>query len=203
MLQAVYNTKKETLTYLPGSPAVKTLTVNENQGLLDYIAKGDEAAMESFYRRYSDQVFQFAFKTLQNREDAAEVLNEVMLEVWRKPTSFQGRSKISTWLLSITHHKSVDLVRKKSRHDNNDSYDLDILAAEQNNVLTSMTTEQHGSHLRQKINDLPAIYQEVIYLSFYQELSYPDIAEVLSIPVGTVKTRMMHARKYLKQALTQ
>jgi RNA polymerase sigma-70 factor (ECF subfamily) len=124
-----------------------------------------------------------------------------MLEVWKKPNNFQGKSKLSTWLLSITHHKAVDLVRKKSRHDNNDSVDLDIIEGDQSTVLSTMTAEQDGDYIRATVNQLPPIYREVIYLSFYRELSYPEVAEVLSIPVGTVKTRMMNAKKQLKQLL--
>ncbi|ARN75129.1 RNA polymerase sigma factor [Oceanicoccus sagamiensis] len=201
MLQAAYNNESESAAVVP--------TVNQgsitdtDQCLLEAIANGNQTAMESFYHQYGDQVFQFAHKTLKNPDDAAEVLNEVMLQVWKKPTAFQGRSKVSTWLLSITHHKAVDLVRKKSRHDNNDSVDLDIIAAEQNHVLTTMSCEQSDNYIRQQINALPAIYREVIYLSFYQELHYTQVAEILSIPVGTVKTRVMNAKKQLKKSLTQ
>ena len=80
--------------------------------LLKMITAGDEKAMKIFYNKHSNLVFQFAVKMIKSQHDAAEVLNEVMLDVWRKPSGFQGRSKVSTWLLGITHHKVVDLVRK-------------------------------------------------------------------------------------------
>jgi RNA polymerase sigma-70 factor, ECF subfamily len=85
--------------------------------LLARIAAGSEQALADFYRRYQARVYNFALQRLDNAADAAEVLNEVMLEVWRGAQAFQGRARVSTWLLGIAHHKSIDLLRKRGRRE--------------------------------------------------------------------------------------
>lgn len=169
--------------------------------MLDRIAGGCEVTMESFYRNYAGAVYQFAFRTLGNTADAEEVVNEVMMEVWRKADSFAGRSRIKTWLLSITHNKAVDAVRRKVRHDA-DEWDPD--AAIDANVCTltdlkaSTENRQHVEECMGRLNDGQ---RQVVYLTFFEELSYPEISIVLAVPAGTIKTRMLHARKLLKRCL--
>jgi len=169
---------------------------------LTAIAAGDQQAMAEFYRRHSSLVYRFATKTLHNGADAAEVMNEVMLEVWRKAGSFAGRSRVTTWLLGITHHKAVDSVRRKARHDSQEleedsetslhcHVDLDEVVAGARNA----------RHVRRCLDELKSGHRQVVYLTFFEGMPYPEIATVLDIPAGTVKTRMMHAKKLLQGCL--
>ena len=156
---------------------------------------------ESLYKKYQSQVFHFAMKKLQNRDDAEEVLNDVMLDVWRKLSEFQGRSKLSTWILGITHHKSIDLIRKRARHEHHPSYEKDTASLKESSSDDNLAALQQQNYVRQKVEQLPEKYKEVINLSFYSDHNYADIASILSIPVGTVKTRMMNGKKILKKKL--
>ncbi len=176
-----------------------------DEELLRDIAAGSETAMQAFYQQYSDTVYRFAMKTLRNPVDAAEVLNEVMLAVWQKPDGFQGRSKVSTWLYGITHNKAVDAVRKKARHDGTETYnpeqhgeDDDVLGCELFRVQEGV---ENSGYVRQCLDRLSDAHRQVVYLTFFEELSYPEIAEVLSVPAGTIKTRMMHAKKSLLRCI--
>ncbi len=164
------------------------------------LAAGSESAMISFYRRYQGRVYGFALQRLGNPADAAEVLNEVMLEVWRGASRFQGRAKVTTWLLGITHHKCIDLLRKRGRREA-ESLEGEIDDSHPDPGPAAVIGAQDGRHVNICLDELPATQRHVVYLTFFEELSYPEIARILEIPEGTVKTRMFHARKLLYRCL--
>jgi len=168
--------------------------------LLGAIAAGSQSALSDFYRRYQARVYSFALQRLGNPADAAEVLNEVMLEVWRSAGSFEGRARVTTWLLGIASHKSIDLLRKRGRHVA-ESLDFDIDDSRPDPGPAAVSGAQQGSQVRLCLDQLPDSQRHVVYLTFFEDLSYPEIARILEIPEGTVKTRMFHARKLLYRCL--
>ncbi|WP_101759119.1 RNA polymerase sigma factor [Oceanicoccus sp. KOV_DT_Chl] len=179
------------------------MTVPSDEDLLADMANGKEQAMEQFYQRYSSVVYQFALKTLHNGADAAEVMNEVMLEVWRKADSFSGKSKVKTWLFSITHHKAVDAVRRKSRHDGQEEFQEETHDLPVCSLQDASSGVEDASKVESCMNQLKNAHRQVVYLTFFEGLAYPEIANILDIPAGTVKTRMMHAKKLLMNCLSR
>ena len=99
-----------------------------DEELLQRIIQQDQKAMEQFYHRFSSLVYRFALRTLKVPVDAAEIVNEVMMEVWCKAATFKHQSSVKTWLLSMTHHKAVDLVRKNVRHEHEDDTVMEQIA---------------------------------------------------------------------------
>ena len=81
--------------------------------LLARIARGDKEAVTALYRRLERPLFAFLVKTLRDREAAADVLNETMLDVWRQAGRFEGKSSVATWIYSIAHHKAISWLRKR------------------------------------------------------------------------------------------
>lgn len=179
------------------------MTEQTDNELLEAISSGSEKAMHEFYKRYSSIVYQFAFKTLLNGPDASEVMNEVMMEIWRKADSFSGKSKVRTWLLSITHNKAVDTVRKKSRHDGNQELNEETEMGASCSLDDAHSGLENSKHVKQCMNGLNNSHRQVVYLTFFEGLSYTDIAGVIEVPAGTVKTRMMHAKKNLMACLAR
>jgi len=179
--------------------------VLNGEDLLRDIAGGKESAMQAFYQQYSDTVYRFAMKTVRNPVDAAEILNEVMLAVWQKPDGFKGKSKISTWLYGITHNKAVDAIRRKARHDGSEEFNPDLHGEDADAEGCELFRVQDGiensGYVRQCLDRLTDAHRQVVYLTFFEELSYPEISEVLGIPAGTIKTRMMHAKKNLLRCI--
>ncbi|WP_068828997.1 sigma-70 family RNA polymerase sigma factor [Pseudomonas sp. BMS12] len=173
-----------------------------DEQLLQRIAGGDQQALRQFYERFHGVVYQFSLRTLHNGADAAEVLNEVMLEVWRRAASFAGQSQVRTWLLSITRYKSIDLLRRKRPTELLDEASLEVEGAGES-CPASLAIElgQQGAQVRQCLDRLKEGHRQVVYLTFFEELSYPEIAEIMAIPNGTVKTRMLHAKQQLLQCL--
>lgn len=172
----------------------------QDADLLSRIAAGSQAALADFYRRYQGRVYHFALQRLGNPADAAEVLNEVMLEAWRSAQTFAGRARVSTWLLGITHHKSIDLLRKRGRREA-DSLDFDIDDERPDAGPAAVAGAQDSGQVRTCLEQLPDAQRQVVYLTFFEDRAYPEIARILEIPEGTVKTRMFHARKALFRCL--
>jgi len=168
--------------------------------LLHAIASGSTTAMTQFYKKYHNAVVTFTMRHLSNRQDCLDVLNDVMLTVWTRAGSFAGRSQARTWLLAITYHKIMDFFRRHQRDlllnkGVRDMMQADSAASDPDNTIDS------AKLINACMEKLSAAHREVIHLAFYEDLSCKEIAEIISCPVGTVKTRLMHARSHLKRML--
>lgn len=177
------------------------MTEETDAQLLQRIAAGDQRALRVFYERFHAAVYQFSLRTVNNSADAADVLNAVMLDVWQRADSFAGQSQVRTWLFSITRNKSVDLLRRKRPNESLDEATLDADAEDFCEHSVRLELQQQGVQVRQCLDKLKDSHRQVVYLTFFEELAYPDIAEVMGIPLGTVKTRMLHAKQQLLQCL--
>lgn len=170
--------------------------------LLQRIATGDQRAIEDLYRVYHGRIYAFALKRLNDPADAADVLNDVMLEVWRSASRFEGRSKPLTWILGIAHHKTIDKLRKRYKviHEELDPQtpDPDTITA-----LDALAGVENAKQLRECVDELSDAHRMVVHLAFFEDLSYGEIAGIAGCPEGTVKTRMFHAKKLLKQCLVR
>lgn len=174
--------------------------VVDDADLLAHIAAGSQQALADFYRRHEGRVHAFAMQRLGEPADAAEVLNEVMLEVWRSARSFEGRARVTTWLLGITHHKSIDLLRRRGRRAA-EPLETDITDERPDPGPAAVAAAQDGQRVRRCLEQLVQAQRQVVYLAFFEDLAYPEIARILEIPEGTVKTRMFHARRTLVRCL--
>jgi RNA polymerase sigma-70 factor (ECF subfamily) len=170
------------------------------QWLLD-IASGRQSALEKFYRHFHAQVHQFALRLSGNAADAAEITNASMLEVWRSASAFAGDSKVRTWLFGIVNHRAIDLLRRRRRLH---SDDLDELVDDSPscNIADAIGGAQDARHVRHCVEQLPERQKAVVHLAFFEELSYPEVAAALHVPVGTIKTRVMHAKLRLEHCLS-
>jgi RNA polymerase sigma-70 factor (ECF subfamily) len=164
------------------------------------IAAGRQSALEKFYRHFHAQVHQFALRLCGNPADAAEITNESMLEVWKSASGFAGDSKVRTWLFGIVNHRAIDLLRRRRRLHSDDLEELidDSPSCRIDDVIGGA---QDAGHVRQCVEQLPERQKAVVHLAFFEELSYPEVAEALHVPVGTIKTRVMHAKLRLQQCL--
>lgn len=174
---------------------------NEAESLLARIAGGDERALGEFYDSFHGRIYAFVRKYLRNGADAAEVLNEVMLEVWRRAGRFEGRSRALTWVLGIAHHKAIDCLRRLAPPAEDDSA-LEDIADDSASAIDALAGAEDAARLRRCLDQLPAIHRAVLHLAFFEDRPYPEIAEVVGCPLGTVKTRVFHAKEQLKRCLT-
>ena len=169
--------------------------------LIKRIVARDRQAFEDLYHRYYQRLFGFLFKFLQHKELAEEVVNDVMLVVWRNATRYDPkRSRFSTWLFGIANNKVLkaraSLSAKSVQAAATDQYPVDEEGPE-----GLMHHQQTGAMVMQALRDLSAEQRMVIELSYYHGFSYQEIAQIVECPVNTVKTRMFHARKRLERLL--
>lgn len=170
-------------------------------GLIRRMASGSEAALCEFYHAFHGRIYAFALKRLRNPADAADVLNEVMLEAWRSAARFEGRSKVLTWVLGIAHHKTIDNLRRR-KNQPQDELDPELADDDSPSAIEALAGTQDAAQLRRCLEGLSDAHRLIVHLAFFEDLAYEEIAQIADCPVGTVKTRMFHARRLLKRCLT-
>lgn len=173
---------------------------DELAALLARMAAGDdaEAALERLYRLMQPRLYAFALRRLGDPFEAEDIVNDVLLEVWRSAARFQGRSQARSWILGIAHHKIVDVLRRRGRlHAQTETE----IADEEADMDAALAGAQDAESLRQCLERLPDAQRTVVHLAFFEDLSYSEIARIVDIPVGTIKTRMFHAKRALKACL--
>ena len=167
----------------------------EDLVLLKRVAAGDKSALTQLYLMYHARLFKFVFRLTRSYATADELVNDIMLVVWRKAGSYRGDSKVSTWIFGIAYKQTMRRVTRKQLQTSPQT-NLDDVASDQD------VTMELEDWVRQGLHALPAAQQLTVVLVFYLGLSYEETAEVTECPVNTVKTRMFHARRKLKEYLT-
>jgi RNA polymerase sigma-70 factor (ECF subfamily) len=171
----------------------------DEAGLLARIGAGDKAAMKLLYEAHSDALFRFIRARLRDPFEAADVMQEVFLEIWRAAARFEGRAAARTWIFGIARNKSVDRMRRGAR----------VVLAEPDVSVPDQAPDPEAvaeaasdaARVRDCIGRLSDSHRSAIHLAFYQELSYGDIAEIEGVPLGTIKTRILHAKRLLMHCL--
>ena len=168
---------------------------------------GDEGAFETLVRLYEKRVFALAVRMCGSREDAAEASQEAFLAAWQGLAFFRGESSFSTWLYRLTSNACVDLLRREGRHRAaaGPSLDDEEAGLDVPDQTLSPQDEAERRELREAIDrGLEALtpeHRQVLVLREMHQLSYDEIADVLSLDVGTVKSRISRARKQLRNFL--
>lgn len=176
-------------------------TERETQLLKD-IAAGDRTAFATLYRRYHRRLFAFIYRRLDNQEAAEDVLQEVMFEVWKKAGAFAGRSKPSTWLFGIARYKTLNALRGLARPSTREE-ELPELVSGTAGPEARATARSEREAVQAALGRLSPEHREVLELAYYEGLSLAEIAEIVGVPPGTVKSRMFHARQHLKGLLSR
>ena len=125
-----------------------------------------------------------------------------MLAAWEHAASFEARSKVKTWLLVIARNRAINTYRKR-RLPVIDISDVFHLRSEETGPTESMEKHEQAEQVRQAIRQLPEAQREVLTLVFYHQLTGPEVADVLGISEGTVKSRLHRAKEMLKRVLNQ
>lgn len=174
----------------------------EEAALVRRIAEGDSAAFAAFYRKYERKLFGFIKKRLNDPFEAADILHVVFMEVWQKAGTFEGRSRVSTWLFGIAFNKTMDRMRRTVPQPmSDDESGIRDLADEAPAALDLVLVREEAVHVRHCLARLKEAHRVVMELAFFEDMSYGDIATVTGTPEGTIKTRAFYARKALRSCL--
>ena len=151
--------------------------------------RGDAAAFAALYERHRDWVVAQAEGWTGNRDDALDVLQDVFAQLFSRFPGFALTAQLKTYLYPAVRHLSLDRIRRRRPQ-----VDVDSLA----DSLPAPRTTEAGSDLHRLLATLPAAQREVLLLRYADDLSLPQIADALGIPLGTVKSRLHNALLALK-----
>ncbi len=162
--------------------------------LLESIAEGGRTAMHTLYSRHNVRVYRFVLRIVRDATMAEDLVSQVFLDVWRTASQFEGRSQVSTWLLSIARFKALTAMRQR-RHEDIDQEDVLEIADQADTPEASLNRSNTSEILRACVAKLSPAHREIINLVYYHEMSVEEAGAIIGIPQSTVKTRMFYARK--------
>jgi RNA polymerase sigma-70 factor (ECF subfamily) len=163
--------------------------------LIAQIAGGDRHAFETLYRAYLPRLTRFLYRMTRSAPLIEEIVDDTMLVVWQKASTFDFSCKLSTWIFAIAYRKSCKIL-----HTLDEPVDADMEACEgEASWRPEWRCEQArlAQALDAALDELPLAQRAAFQLTFYHDMGCAEIAEILECPVNTVKTRLFHARRRL------
>jgi RNA polymerase sigma-70 factor (ECF subfamily) len=176
--------------------------------LVDRAKAGDSGAFDELLVAMRPRALAAALRVLHNRDDAEDAVQDAFLKVWRCLAAFEGRSSFSTWIHRIVTNSSLDLLRKNGgRSETVERTDHQDVAATDGEPSNEQTPESElcGYEMqmlvRAAVATLPATHRQAVELREFEDCSYQEMAEIIQCPVGTVMSRLHHARHKLADEL--
>jgi RNA polymerase sigma-70 factor (ECF subfamily) len=174
--------------------------VCSDEALLTAAAHGDQAALRTLYDRHAAAMLRLIRRLTSEPAVAEEILQEAWLAVWRSAAGFRGESSVRGWLLGVARRQAHNQLRR-ARPQLTDLAEAEHVPHPDPGVEEQVMLAAERTELRAAVRALPEHLREVLGLVLVDELAYPEVAAVLGIPVGTVKSRMSHARRRLGSML--
>jgi len=172
--------------------------------LVELVAQQDAGALEALYDRYGRAAYSLARRILTEETLAQDVVQEVFLSLWRDARRFDaGRGTVATYLLSMTHHRAVDVVRREEnlRRWRTSDEGLELAPDPKARVEDEVEASERRADVRAALAELPAAQREALLLAYFGGYTQREVAALVGVPLGTVKTRMAAGMRRMKQAL--
>lgn len=187
---------------LPG--AVITPLEEDDARLVTASKGGDQDAFSLLVQRYQRRVFNLVLRMLQDYEEASEATQEAFLAAWQGLPAFRGEARFSTWLYRIAYNCALKQLEQRKRQRTlqqalQSEHTLDGSDDDPRSTYLEMLDQQEL--VQSQLSQLPAKYRIVLVLRHLQEMTYEEMAEVLTMPIGTIKTHLFRARNLLKERL--
>jgi len=184
---------------------VSSQSEQEDIELVTASQQGDQDAFASLVQRHQRRVFNMVLRMLQDYEEASEITQEAFLAAWMGLPSFRGEARFATWLYRIAYNCALKQLERRKR----ERYLRAAIEAEQ--ILEEVNKQKQAEDIlelrarqaivREQMEVLPARYRSVLILRHVQELTYEEMADILTIPIGTIKSHLFRARHLLKERL--
>ncbi len=184
--------KREDRTRTPAGP--------DEVRLIARIVTGDRQAFETLYRLYHPRLSHFLIRMLRRPTVVEEVLNDTLLIVWNKAETYNGLSKVSTWIFAIAYRRALKALRRVD--DPMEDTFAEFRESGEPGPEQLLGRSQVSGILTEALTGLSQDHRTVVDLAYFHEMGYREIADIMDCPVDTVKTRMYHARRNLRAALS-
>jgi len=156
--------------------------------------------MRLLFARHNVKVYRFLLRIVGNEAMAEDLLNEVFVEVWRNAGKFEARSQVSTWILAIARFRALSALRRRSDDALEDEV-AELIEDKGDDPEVTLQKSDRRAVLLDCLKQLSPAHREVLDLIYYHEKSVEDAAQIVGIPLNTVKTRAFHARKRLAELM--
>jgi RNA polymerase sigma-70 factor (ECF subfamily) len=187
----------------PNDDLVATGTEQDLETLMRQMARGEESAFERVYDEVASAVFGLVHRVLRDPAQSEEVTQEVFVEVWRTASRFDARKgSARTWIFMLAHRRAIDRVRSSQASVNRE----DTAGAREqvrpfDEVAEEVELRLEQQQVRRCLGSLTQVQRESVTLAFYAGYSYPEVAKLLAVPLGTVKTRLRDGLIRLRDCL--
>lgn len=167
--------------------------------LIAQVGDGDAQAFRELYGRYEPRLTRFLFNFVRQPHIVEEVLDDTLMVVWERADRFKGESKLSTWIFAIAYRKAMKALR---RYDPPiEDHEAETRPSSDASPEEEYAQKRLHSLITEAMQSLSPDHRAVVDLTYFHELGYREIAEIMECPVDTVKTRMFYARRHLKKCL--
>jgi len=181
--------------------------------LVERAQAGEQAAFATLVETYGDRIYSYLARMLSDREEAQDLAQETFVRAWESMGRFRGGASFGTWLYRIATNLAIDALRRKRRRSVEQSLDAPIESAEghtewQIRDPDRPPDEQAASReltreVWRAVGEMAPKLRAVLIMYDFQQMSYEEISQSLSVPLGTVKSRLFNARKMLREKLVQ
>jgi RNA polymerase sigma-70 factor (ECF subfamily) len=178
-----------------------------DEDLMPLVERKDPAAFEIVYDRHGGAAYSLAYRIVGDRLVAEDVTQEAFLSVWRSGARFdRARGSVRTWLLGVVRNRAIDVLRRDAGRAPTVSIELDTVPEQESRFEPTdaeALRRETGREVRGVLAGLPEDQMKVVQLAYFGGLSHSEIAEVLGMPLGTVKGRMRLAMEKLRATLAE
>ncbi|MHB8599980.1 MAG: RNA polymerase sigma factor [Ktedonobacteraceae bacterium] len=179
-----------------------------DENLIDAVAKGDVAAMETLYERYSRPFFSLAYRMTTSRHISEDLVQAAFLVIWQHRTSYSREvGSVHSWLFSIMHYRVIDYLRHRRCNSMWKEISWEEVAYEEHSLLSDPWEDiwhmEQTTLIRKAMQNIPEKQRSVIELAYFEGLTHEEIAQHCHIPLGTAKSRLRLGLLHLKRELIE
>ena len=171
-----------------------------DEDLISLVAQGDAEAFAVLYDRHSRAAYSLAYRMMGERQAAEDLAQDAFLKVWRSATSYRAdRASVRTWLLSIVHNRGIDQLRSvASRRRTQEKIEASAPKSQPSEAFAESWHNSQREQVREALSTLPQEQLKTLELAYFSGYTHVEIAELLDVPLGTVKGRMRSGLKKMR-----
>jgi RNA polymerase sigma-70 factor (ECF subfamily) len=172
-----------------------------DEDLISLTASGDTQALAALYDRHGRVAYSLAYRMMGERQAAEDLVQEAFLKVWRAAGSYRvERASVRTWILSILNNRGIDMLRSSaSRRRTQERVEAQALTSQPNEAFAQTWRNSQRQQVREALQGLPPEQLKVLELAYFSGYTHTEIAELLDLPLGTVKGRMRLGLKKIRE----